>query len=52
MFDLSGLSQEASGELTLMLSQAGGDDFAFLARESGTSAVLAAEFTDEDCNAQ
>ncbi len=48
-FSLSGLKQENTGELALMLSQASGNDVAFLARESGTPAVLSVEVTN-DCS--
>lgn len=52
LFNLANINPGANGELTLMLSQVDGNDFALLARESGTSAMLAIELNDEDCNEQ
>ena len=47
-FDLSGLRQDASGVITLVLTQTAGNDVAFLARENGNGAVLSVEVA-ADC---
>ncbi len=50
-FNLSGLRQDNSGEVNLILTQINGNDVAFLARESNTSSVLQVEITN-DCESQ
>ena len=50
-FNLSGLRQENTGEVNLILTQINGNDVAFLARESGTASVLQVEVTN-DCDSQ
>ena len=50
-FNLSGLRQDNTGEVNLILTQIDGNDVAFLARESNTSSVLQVEITN-DCESQ